>query len=198
MPRKVSFTPELLTERALDQFWEHGYYASSMDDLVHATGVSRHGIYATFGGKRELFLACFDRYQALVVSPAFDRVETPEADLQTIAQYFEFQIQAGEAEGLPGPGCFVANSATEVAPTDKDVMDKVRQHNDRLGAGFRTVLLGQMGEATDAKQQKATNLAELMVTFTNGLWSRSRSVGDANILRRSVRDFLNLIEKALQ
>ena len=198
MPRKTSFTPDLLTERALEQFWENGFHASSMDDLVKATGVSRHGIYSTFGGKKELFLACFDRYQASVVTPAFQGVETAGAGLADVAEYFELQIQAGDAAGLPGPGCFVANSATEIAPADQDVMDKVREHNNRLRAGFRAALYAQIGTVPEERQQKVENLAELMVIFTNGLWSRSRSVSDANSLRQSVRDFLHLIEGALK
>ena len=89
-----------------------------MGDLVEATDVSRHGIYSTFGSKKEAFLACFERYQNRVFSPAFNAVERADADLKSIAAYFEFQISQGEIAGLPGPGCFVANSATEVAPHD--------------------------------------------------------------------------------
>ncbi|MEM6902905.1 MAG: acetate--CoA ligase family protein, partial [Pseudomonadota bacterium] len=44
--------------------------------------------------------------------------DRPPADLDAIAQYFETQISAAEQAGLPGPGCFVANAATEVAPHD--------------------------------------------------------------------------------
>lgn len=63
MPRPISFTTDQLAGRALQHFWVHGFHASSMDDLVKATGISRHGIYATFGGKKALFMACFDQYQ---------------------------------------------------------------------------------------------------------------------------------------
>lgn len=79
MPRQTSFTTSQLTDRALEHFWSHGFHASSMDDLVKATGVSRHGIYTAFGGKKALFLACFDHYQQAVVTPAFRLVEAPNA-----------------------------------------------------------------------------------------------------------------------
>ena len=190
MPRATSFTTSQLTDRALRRFWLHGFYASSMDDLVRATGVSRHGIYTTFGGKKAMFLACFDQYQQTVVTPAFKVVEADGADLTSVAAYFERQIVSGEAAGLPGPGCFVANSATEVAPDDAHVMALVHQHNDRLKQGFAGALR-QSAPALD--QERVLELAEVMVIFTNGLWTRSRSVSDANVLRRAVDGFLGLL-----
>lgn len=190
MPRTTSFTPDQLVDQALQHFWVHGFHASSMDDLVKATGVSRSGIYATFGGKRALFLACFEQYQRTVVTPAFDVVEAPGADLKSVSEYFERQIALGEAGGLPGPGCFVANSATDVAPQDPDVMTQVEHHNDRLRRGFARALKQSL---PDLDPDMAREMADVMVIFTNGLWTMSRSVRDGNDLRLAVRNFLNLL-----
>jgi TetR/AcrR family transcriptional repressor of nem operon len=190
MPRPTSFTSTQIADRALQHFWSHGFHASAMDDLVKATGVSRHGIYATFGGKKAMFLACFDQYQQSVVTPAFEVVEAEGADLESVAEYFERQIASGEAAGLPGPGCFVANSATEVAPEDADVMALVHQHNDRLRQGFAGALK-QTKPTLDP--EKILELAEVMVFFTNGLWTASRSVSGADVLREAVRNFLTLL-----
>lgn len=195
MPRPTSFTPDLLADRALGHFWVHGYFASSMDDLVKATGVSRHGIYATFGGKRAMFIACFDRYQATVVTPAFEGVEAAGADLASVAGYFDYQIARGAEAGLPGPGCFVANAATEVAPADADVMACVTHHNDRLKRGFAGALrVSKPGLAAN----EVDDLSEMMVIFANGLWSMSRSVRDAEVLRRSARGFIGLLSERVQ
>ena len=190
MPRPTSFTSSQLADRALQHFWSHGFHASSMDDLVKATGVSRPGIYATFGGKKELFLACFEQYQQNVVTPAFEVVERPGADLTSVAAYFEKQIASGESFGGASPGCFVANSATEVAPDDADVMALVHQHNDRLKQGFARAL---KTNAPTLDPKTTANMAMMMVIFTNGLWTMSRSVSDANILRQAVSNFLDLL-----
>ncbi len=166
-----------------------------MDDLVNATGVSRHGIYTTFGGKKALFLACFDQYQKAVVTPAFERVEAERANLTSVSEYFERQISLGEAAGLPGPGCFVANSATEVAPGEPEVSAQVEHHNDRLRKGFRHAL---RGSAPDLEQTAVRELADVMVIFTNGLWAMSRSVSDGDDLRRAVQTFLSLVSETAQ
>lgn len=195
MPRTTSFTSEQLIHSALRHFWVNGFHASSMDDLVQATGVSRHGIYNSFGGKKALFMACFDGYQQSVVTPAFEAVEAPDATLQSVTDYFEQQISLGESVGLPGPGCFVANSATEVAPGDPDVMAEVARHNDRLQQGFASAL---QNTAPHFEPQKTHELGEVMVIFTNGLWTMSRSVSDGDVLRKAVQNFLNLLTDTLE
>jgi TetR/AcrR family transcriptional regulator, transcriptional repressor for nem operon len=198
MPRPRHHTSDNLSEAALQVFWTAGYHATSMDDLVSATGVSRHGIYADFGGKRELFLACFARYEALVVTPAFAVVERPEGDLRSVAQYFETQISLAEKAGLPGPGCFVANSATEVAPHDEGVLAKINHHNNRLLAGFRHALRNTAAKRSGPSPRDVDDLAMAILIFAQGLWSQSRSTEDAGLLRRAVGAFLSTLEERLK
>ena len=198
MPRHRAYSTDELLEKSLWQFWLRGYHATSMDDLVKATSVSRHGIYSLHGGKKKLFLACFDHYQRTVVSPAFKGVEHPDADLRSVADYFEFQITRGEDAGLPGPGCFVANSATEVAPADGPTMEKVRHHNARLRSGFVTAIKNQAASGPALTDTDMSELAGVCVIFTNGLWSMSRCVSDAAVLRAAVTRFLASVSESFR
>lgn len=191
MPRESAVTTDELTERALRQFWMHGFHATSMDALVKSTGTSRHAIYAAFGGKKKLFYACFQRYQDIVVTPAFNRVEDAGADLAAVADYFETQIALGEAAGLPMPGCFVANSSTEVAPHDPETQARVTEHNLRLSAGFTNALQNEFRNGPYSSEIDASALANVFVVFTNGLWSMSRTTQNAGVLRAAVKVFLN-------
>lgn len=195
MPRNKSYETDDLARSALALFWMHGYGATSMDDLVKATGVSRHGIYSDFGGKRSLFLACFDTYRTEVVDPAFAPVEKPNAGMSAIAAYFETQIALAEQKGLPGPGCFVANAQTETAPHDEQVGMRVRAHNARLYGGFRNVL--RRTAERDVPEERIQSLASTLVIFANGLWSMSRTVTDAAPLRQAVKAHLELLQQSI-
>lgn len=197
MPRKPRHSIENLTDRALQQFWVHGFYATSMDDLVRTTEVSRHGIYGAYGGKEALFLACFERYRDTVVTPAFAQVEAQGADLKSVAQYFEQQITLAETFGLPGPGCFVANSTTEIAPENAQVRAKVTEHHERLQRGFANALRNSRKPDHVLKETEIDGLAYSMVIFTNGLWSMSRLVDRGDVLRRSATLYLTCLEGQL-
>lgn len=151
-----------------------------MDDLVRVSNASRHSIYSEFGGKRDLFLACFALYQKQVVTPAFAPVEAPDAGLAEIEAYFEMQISRAEKSGLPGPGCLVANTATEYAPHDVDAAKEVKKHNDRLRSGFANAL----------PEGAAEKAADTLVVFATGLWTLSRITEDADHLRLTSAQFL--------
>ncbi|MEL6411555.1 MAG: TetR/AcrR family transcriptional regulator [Pseudomonadota bacterium] len=196
MARPKSFSSDDLYERALMRFWHRGFEGTSIDDLVKATGISRHGIYTEAGGKKALYLRCFDHYQATVVSPALRAVEVDGAGLTEIAGYFEHQIAVAEKDGLPGPGCFVANASTETAPHDGDVHDKVHQHNARLKLAFAKALKNTNTKALD--DAALARIADGLVIFATGLWSMSRLTPSADPLRAAVNETLQMIEARLR
>ncbi|NOX49411.1 MAG: TetR/AcrR family transcriptional regulator [Gammaproteobacteria bacterium] len=193
MPRLRSHTKESLAESAMRRFWSHGFEGTSMDDLVKSTGVSRHGIYRDFAGKRELFLAALDRYKHHVVTPAFAQVEADDADLDTVAAFFEYQIDQAVAIDLPRSGCLFANTMTEIAPHDSAVHECVQAHHDRLRAGFLNALQNNACKSDGPVSADLAALAQVMVVFAQGLWTTSRGYADDMTLRRSVTDFLDML-----
>lgn len=188
-PRKL--TTDALTDAALSVFWARGYAATSIDDLITVTGSSRHAIYGDFGGKHALYLACFDRYQDSFVTPTFAPVEAETSGLDEIATYFEAEIARAEAVGLPGPGCFVANAASETAPHDADVRAKVEAHNTRIRNGFSEAL-------SRAGSDRPFRVASMLTIFASGLWTASRHHSGPRPLRTAVRTTLSLVEQSLQ
>ena len=193
MPREITYSIEKILDLAMNQFWYHGYSSTSMSDLVNVMKVSRAAIYSNFKNKDELFLACLDRYREQVVSPAFIVVEDCDADLSSIRRYFNFQIGAAEEAGLPGPGCMYANSMTETAPHNSKVQTRVAAHNKRLIHGFRNAL-ANTDKNSVLKPSELDNLAELLATSAQGLWSYSRAVSNAEPLYNYVNSLLALIQ----
>jgi TetR/AcrR family transcriptional repressor of nem operon len=62
LSRPREFDPDAVLERAMRVFWRQGYHATSVEELVTATGVNRASLYATFGDKHALFVASIARY----------------------------------------------------------------------------------------------------------------------------------------
>src|ERR687891_713494 len=62
MARGKEFDPDVALERAMDLFWRQGYEATSISDLVTHLGIAKASLYATFGGKHDLYVAALDRY----------------------------------------------------------------------------------------------------------------------------------------
>ena len=74
MARPRAFDETDVVATAQDRFWSYGYAATSLDDLVKATGLSKGSIYNTFCDKHTLYLRTFERYcDDIIVHAASER-----------------------------------------------------------------------------------------------------------------------------
>ncbi len=83
---------ENLIPNALMQFWEYGYYGTSVDDLVKATGLSRSSLYSKHKNKKELFKECLRFYTNVLVDESVGYMEEPEANLDAVRRYFDWVL----------------------------------------------------------------------------------------------------------
>jgi TetR/AcrR family transcriptional regulator, transcriptional repressor for nem operon len=197
MTRPKTYKPSDVARRAMERFWVQGYYATSMADLVAATGVSRHGLYADFRDKHGLFVASMQIYFEEVVTPAFALVEASNAGTAEIRQYFETQIARAEAAGLPGPGCLVANTMVEVGPHDLEFGRLVAAHLSRLTNGFWQAIENERCRREPPPTVDVTKLAFHLTVSAQGLWSFSRTTTQADLLRAYARELVDMIEEKL-
>jgi TetR/AcrR family transcriptional repressor of nem operon len=131
VPRTKAFEPAEALDRAMELFWREGYATTPLDRLVRHTGASRYGLYTTFGGKRDLFLACLERYSQAVMDPMVGPLETKGASATEIRQFFDRVLALIQTPG-DGRGCFVCNTAFERGAVDPASARRVRQHFDRV------------------------------------------------------------------
>src|SRR5204862_79744 len=89
MPRTKAFYPAEALDRAMELFWRDGYAATGLDRLVRRTGASRYGLYTTFGGKRDLYLASLERYSQTVMDPMLEPLENTRASGREIRAFFD-------------------------------------------------------------------------------------------------------------
>ena len=183
MPRAKSHSRENLLDSALNTFWKIGYHVVSMGDLVRETGVSRAGIYSDFDGKEDLFHACLDRYQEIVVTPAFAPVEAEGAGVDGIESYLNNLLMRFEVMGGLGRGCLVGNTLTQIPEDARETRQKLRAHCNRLTAGFHKVLTHENGGHGLLTQAEIGDLARYTMISVQGIWSYSRLTEDAAELR---------------
>jgi TetR/AcrR family transcriptional regulator, transcriptional repressor for nem operon len=63
VPRPKEFDRDDVLDRAMDLFWQRGYEATSIGDLVEHVGIGRQSLYDTFGDKHALYVAALDHYR---------------------------------------------------------------------------------------------------------------------------------------
>src|SRR2546421_7186608 len=66
--RQAEATRSLLIDVARQNFTEHGYAATSIDDIIQEAGVARGALYPHFPGKEELVRSVYERVQRQAAS----------------------------------------------------------------------------------------------------------------------------------
>ena len=135
MVRTRAFDPATALTKAVDLFASKGYSETSMEDIVQATGVSRYGLYGTFGNKRELFEQALDRYADSMGKQAFLRLLEPDASLDHIRTIFEGRVADMCCED-ENKGCLFIHTAMELAPRDDDLRDVLQKFMRRMSKLF--------------------------------------------------------------
>ena len=135
MVRTREFDPADALARAVELFSSRGYSETSMDDIVRATGVSRYGLYGTFGNKRELFEQALEKYADNMGKASFLRLLEPEASLGHVRAIFEERIEHMCSSGAH-QGCMLCHTAMELAPHDPEIEQVMQRFLSRMSKAF--------------------------------------------------------------
>lgn len=168
MVRTRAFDPSAALTKVVDLFAAKGYSETSMDDIVKATGVSRYGLYGTFGNKRELFEQALDRYADNMGKQEFLRLLEPEASLDNIRAIFRARVgdMCCEEESK---GCLFVHTAMELAPRDDDLRDVLQKFMRRISKLFAVGLETAKAKGEVRKDLDVTAAGELLTSTMFGL-----------------------------
>ncbi len=109
--RPKQFDRDDALDKALDLFWRHGYEATSLAELVEATGAKAPTLYAEFGNKEGLFRAAVERYVTQFAERDASLLADPNRSLpQALGDFFRATAAMFTDKELPS-GCFITCTA---------------------------------------------------------------------------------------
>ena len=91
MARPISYDPSTVLDHAIDLFWDRGFGAVSVDDLVRITGLNRHSLYGRYGNKFGLLKAALEHYSETSVEAIRQVLSGPGTALQCIELLLSFR-----------------------------------------------------------------------------------------------------------
>jgi len=183
------FDPEVALDAVVRLFWQRGAASTGVQDVVAATGISRSSLYATFGGKQELYLSALRRYVQEQSRPVFARLAGDGRGLTSISEFFDGLIEARCAGAHARWGCMVSNAHLGAEGGDPDVRHILSAHHDQLHAALRAAL--ETARLRPGVDLDAT--AEQLALLAYGVNLRSRSGADATSLRAAVAAALDAL-----
>ncbi|EGE39896.1 TetR/AcrR family transcriptional regulator [Streptomyces griseus] len=194
MARTKEFDPDAALQSALELFWRRGYEATSMTDLVEHIGIGRASIYATFGSKHELYLKALDRYTETHDPLLMSELSQPGPALPAVRTLVRrFAAEAASPEGRLN-GCFVTNTAAELAPHDAAAGRRVEfswEHIETLlhSALVRAQAQGELPEGRDPRA-----LARMLLVLLQGVRIVGKASNDPARVRDAAEQALTLLD----
>lgn len=182
MPRHKEFDQDEALGAALHLFWEKGYQATTMQDLVDRMDMNRFSIYETFGGKHELFLSALDVYRRDIAGSLRAVLEDESKGREAIKDYFRTMAKDLSAKG-GRVGCFLQNSTLELALTDGEVERRAKSTNLSFQKAIHAALvrsqkLGEIGPGKDLRQR-----ARYLFSIGQGMIVVAKAHGDPKMIR---------------
>ncbi len=163
-------------------FWRQGYEATSLTQLMAATGLSKSSFYQAFGSKHALFERCMERYRAYMVRTMGDMLAQAPS-----GRGFLEGLLLGIADETRGPGarrgCLVMNSASEFAGRDPAVAHLVARSTASFMAVFRQALDQARADGEIPAHKDTEVLAAYILTNVAGLRTMVKAGADAREIR---------------
>ncbi len=189
--RPKSFDETEVLTAAMEYFWEHGYDATSVDDLLKVMGIKKSSFYATFKSKEVLFSKTLRLYRNRNVAFLREYKQKVGAK-QTMLMLLSSTIEELEKYGNVR-GCFLMNSGKECYGRYENLSRQVEHEFNYLFSLFVELITEAktLGEISNPKPPKS--IAVFYINALNGLVVTIRAGVDKSLitdLKESIKKIL--------
>ena len=144
--RNREFDELKVVDLAMNTFWDRGYRATSIDDLVVATGLQRGSIYNAFGDKHGLFMVALDRYADHGLQRISAILSSGGSSLGGIYELIRTAGRECMAPDGEARGCLIGNSCGEFRTSNEEVRARLER--------FMIEMRGILADAVRQAQQE--------------------------------------------
>lgn len=189
--RPVTFDNEEVILKAQKIFWEKGYTATSLADLLTTTGMGSGSFYNTFkGGKKELFRKAIQQRREAFIQFKTE-LNNNESPIDLIKDFFRNIAAADKQTHLQG--CLISNTVTEMTFVDIDLENEAIAILKDVEKMFAAAIEKGQRDGRIKNQTDPLILGRYLVTFWNGLNVTRRMYPDNKVLQKQIEMQLDII-----
>lgn len=187
MARPKSFNQQEVLDKALNLFWEQGYNATSIQDLVDHLGINRASIYDTWGDKRGLYLETLKAYRKKGAFHFLERLRSNQSSKEIIRNFLK-DVTVEALADTCNKGCFLSNSASELANSDQTVFELFSDNN----ANMEAVLTELVREGQENGSITNTDAPEALARFILNTAMGLRIMSKGRKSEKSLEEVVNV------
>ena len=182
MAAKGTQTRQNIIEKTLQLFCIKGYYNTSINDILKATGLTKGGLYGHFSSKEEIWYAVYDEALTIWRQVIFKGIQSNSSPLERIEALIRNDIKNKLGNDVFEGGCFFHSMLVELSGQS----DKMSRH---IQAGFMQLaglLCAWLEQADQQKMLKQglnfKEIANYIIISLNGAAALYASSRDPAVL----------------
>ncbi|WP_026841577.1 TetR/AcrR family transcriptional regulator [Citrifermentans bremense] len=192
MTPKGEATRDKILETAADLIHRQGFGATSINDLLDATGLKKGSLYFHFPGKEALGLAILEKSSADFLL-FLDAALTGATPLAQLDNFFDRVMKTHRGAGFVG-GCIFGNTALEMGDAESSFAPFIEKVFEEWTHKLRTVITAAQHSGEIRSDIPAEVLAGHMVAAIEGGIMLSRLKKDAKPLRNALTAVRSLLK----
>lgn len=190
--RPKVFDREAALDKAMTLFWKHGYEATSLSDLVEATGAKAPTLYAEFTNKEGLFRAVLDRYIAQFASRYEAQLLCEDKSVdQALLDYFTAIANCFSSKETPA-GCFMINTSATLAESSSEIAHTIKSRHAMQEKTLLTFLQQRQARGEIPAKSDPAMLAQFLSCILQGMSVSAREGASLETLMQITRTTLRL------
>lgn len=193
MARKKEYNRDEVLKAATKVFWTKGFHGTSISDLVTATGLNKHSMYAEFKSKEGLYLACLNTYANDIQKYIYNMLTHEPLGLGNVEDFLRNRVAYASTKECIG--CMVINSTVEKELIEREAFDLTQKHlaahEELIVRNFEAALKnGEVNKNSDPRI-----LAKYVLNFAAGLMVIGKAKQDKETLEEMLEILLTTLKK---
>jgi TetR/AcrR family transcriptional repressor of nem operon len=186
MSAKGFQTRQKIIEKSLKLFCIKGYYNTSINDIMQATGLTKGGLYGHFASKEDLWYAVYDAALGIWRKIVFQGIQSSADPLERIQTLIENDIKTKLGKHIFEGGCFFHSMLVELSGQSDAMSSHLMQGFHQL-AGLLCAWLEQAEQQGLLKENlNFHEIANYIIISLNGAAALYASSREPAVLDQTV------------
>ena len=180
-------TKQKIINKSLQLFSVKGYYNTSINDILEATGLTKGGLYGHFKSKEDIWYAVYDQAVTIWKDIVFKDIRKIDDPLKRIEKALDNDLQNYLGADVFEGGCFFLNMLVELTGQSNTMGNCILKGI----IGFSEVITLWLKEAHEKNMLKPglnfNEIAKFIVVSINGCAALYPSTRDPEIWKLTLR-----------
>ena len=196
MPRIAKYDRQIALGRAVDLFWERGYFATSMKQIEQALDMRPGSLYATFGSKDGLFQEALDVYASRMAEELASHLRPYSSLLSGLKDYLR-KLALSYAAGSPTPAraCMIIKTLLELSSRENALQQQVNTILEKIEYRFSAIIEEARNRGEIAPDTDCRRLARLLQAQIMGLRSFAQREVPAHQVEQLADDMAHILDR---